>query len=226
MSMVTADAATAFQRALLTWHQASGRQLPWRRAPQSAYRTLVAEMMLRKTTTRNVEAVYPAFLARYPAAEDLCQAREDELREILRPLGIAERARLLRSTGDALVQKYSGKVPRATAELLALPGVGKYTAAAVRCFAYGEHEGLVDTNVVRILRRVFSISSQKARPHTDSKLWEVASALVSRTKPKIYNQALLDLGGTVCTLRQPKCARCPLTFMCEDFKRGRAGAQH
>jgi A/G-specific adenine glycosylase len=175
--------------------------------------------MLRKTTTRNVVTVYPAFIARYPAAEDLYHAREDELRDIIRPLGIADRARLLRSTAAALVERHSGQVPRRSRELLALPGVGKYTAAAVRCFAYGEREGLVDTNVVRVLGRVFSVSSARERPHTDPKLWEVANALVSRTKPRAYNQALLDLGGTVCTLGQPKCAECPLAFMCERFKR-------
>jgi A/G-specific adenine glycosylase len=222
--MLDPDKRAAFQSILLRWYRSAGRRFPWRRPPRSAYTTLVAEVMLRKTTARNVAAVFDQFIRLYPSPEALSRAKEDELSRMIRPLGIADRARLLRATADALVQKHGGQVPNSERELRALPGVGRYTAAAVRCFAFGESEGIVDTNVVRVISRVFSVSSCRGRPHTDPAIWVTANYLVSPDRPAAYNRALLDFGGTVCTLRHPKCVSCPLSSLCDYFIARNAGA--
>ncbi len=213
-----ADRVESFRTRLVKWYQESGRQFAWRSPRADPYRILVAEIMLRKTTARNVQQVFETFTARYPLPEALATADESELRDVIRPLGIADRARLLRMTARRIVERHGAQVPASFDALLALPGVGRYTANAVRCFGYGQPAALVDTNVIRVLRRVFSLASSKARPHTDPVLWCAAESLVMRDNPQSYNRALLDLGAGICTFRHPRCLSCPVSGVCDYFR--------
>jgi len=209
-----------FAARLVEWYRQNARRFPWRDSSTGPYPTLIAEIMLRKTTARNVEHVFTAFMSRYPSVHTLAEANEPELRDLIRPLGIADRARLLCTTAQAICEKHNGQVPASLAALLALPGVGRYTANAVRCFGYGQPVALLDTNVIRVLNRVFSVKSTKPRPHTDPNLWAIAESLVPPEQSQSYNRSLLDLGATICTFRNPRCHSCPLADQCDYFRRG------
>lgn len=180
-------------------------------------------MMLRKTGVRNANQVYDGFISRYPTLESLGAADEAEVRGMISALGIADRARLMVLTAQRLTADFSGRIPDSVDKLMSLPGVGRYTANAVLCFAYRKPTALVDTNVIRVLNRVFSIKSGHARPRMDPAIWRSAQRLVSETRPVAYNRALLDFAGTVCTARAPLCDECPLTEVC-DFYRSNRGA--
>lgn len=214
MSDASADKAFEFRRRLLRWFRTGRRSFSWRRR-RGAYETLVAEMLLRKTDAAKVAAVYDGFLAAYPTPRRLALADEEQLREELRDLGIADRARLLRLTAEQICARHGGRVPGTLPDLMRLPGVGRYSANAVLCFARGQRAPLVDTNVIRVLERVFSISSPKPRPHEDLALWERAAELVPEEGAASYNRALLDFAAKVCTARSPRCEQCPLHTICD-----------
>lgn len=208
----------AFQRSLLEWYRSGRRRFSWRNGRRTAYQTLIAEMMLRKTDSAKVERLYDAFIARYPSPEVLAAADEAALRDEIRLLGIADRARLLRLTAQQLIEQHGGRVPANRAALMRLPGVGRYIANAVLCFAYRRDAALLDTNIIRVVERVFSVRSGKPRPRDDPKLWEFAASLVPEGRAVSYNRALLDLAATICTASKPQCERCPLNQIC-DFAR-------
>lgn len=207
----------AFHNGLLAWYRRGRRRFPWRESRRNAYRTLIAELMLRKTAARAVGSTYLAFIARYPTPQELSRAKDQDLRILLRPLGIIDRARLLRQAGEKLVGTYQGRVPRSTRELRTLPGVGRYTAAAVRCFGFGEDEAIVDRNVIRVLGRIFSLRPATPRPHNDPALWQFARELVPRGHAVAYNRALLDFAAAVCTHTNPRCMSCPLRSICDAY---------
>ncbi|MCX6359218.1 MAG: hypothetical protein NT029_05415 [Armatimonadetes bacterium] len=223
-----ADRREEFATRLYGWYRTAGRRFPWRGGRSSAYHILVAEMMLRKTDVRKVEGVYTAFIARYPTVQCLARADERELRDSIRLLGIEDRARLMRVTANIIVSEHAGKVPSTYNALVSLPGIGRYSANAVLCFAYRRDTALVDTNIIRILGRVFSVWSQKARPREDMRLWDVAAGLVPAGHGIRHNRALLDLAATTCTPTKPKCAVCSLNELCDYARcpgreRGSAG---
>lgn len=205
----------AFQHRLLDWYRTGRRQFSWRNGKRSAYETLVAEMMLRKTDAAKVAAVYDSFVAAYPNPEALAQANEALLREQIRLLGIADRARLLVLTAKQIMERHRGRVPNTLEALLDLPGVGRYTANAVLCFSYHRDSPLLDSNVIRILQRVFSVHSSRSRAHEDPELWAFAEELVPVGKATTYNRAILDFAATVCTASHPRCGTCPLFPLCD-----------
>ncbi|OYV66571.1 MAG: hypothetical protein B7Z72_11105 [Gemmatimonadetes bacterium 21-71-4] len=200
--------AAKFRRRLLAWYRRAARDLPWRRT-RDPYRILVSEFMLQQTQVSRVLEFYPRFLRRYPSLEVLARAKPAAVREAWEGLGYYRRAANLHRLARTLVREHEGVVPSDPAALEELPGVGPYTAGAVAVFAYEKPVAAVDTNVRRVLRRVFScrtakdtgILAQLLQPRSGKTAWS-------------FNQALMELGALVCTARAPKCGACPANSLC------------
>ncbi len=207
----------AFVRRLLTWYRAHRRDLPWRHTTDP-YRVLVSEVMLQQTQVDRVLPKYREFLRRYPSIEALAAASVDTVRETWYPLGYNIRPVRLHAIARTVVQEYDGKVPDDRAALLGLKGIGPYTAGAVLSFAYGRRAPLVDTNVRRVLQRVFyGIPKDAGSPQRDARLWRLAEALLPRRATYDFNQGMMELGATVCVARMPRCAICPLRPLCRAY---------
>jgi len=204
---------------LLEWWKKNKRFFPWRRR-KNPYAILIAEMLLRKTTAKQVENMYSSFLKNYPTPKVLSEADEKELSKILTPLGIEHhRASLFVKFGKTIVDNYKGKIPITEKELLKLPGVGLYATNAVLSFSQNINVPLVDTNFIRIIERVFDFTSSKARARNDSKIWEFAGELIPNGKSREFNLAVLDFAATVCKSRNPECSSCPIIQICAFQKK-------
>jgi A/G-specific adenine glycosylase len=210
----------AFQARLLEWFQQNGRDLPWRRT-RDPYKILVSEVMLQQTQVERVREYYRRFLREYPTVQDLAAARPARVRESWDGLGYYARARNLHAAARTIVRRQGGRVPRHVEELRALPGVGRYTAGAVASFAYGESAPILDTNVRRVLSRIFVRRRAVRQADEDRRLWALAGAVIPDGDAWTMNQALMDFGATICTARNPKCQGCPLQLLCAFYERGR-----
>jgi A/G-specific adenine glycosylase len=206
---IAEDAAERVRDALLTWYAASQRKLPWRET-SDAYAILVSEVMLQQTQVERVIPVYHAFLQRFPTFEALAAAPPSEVIRAWAGMGYNRRALNLQRAAQAVVERHGGALPHDPAALRALPGVGEYTANALACFALGEQTAVVDTNVRRVLGRVFH---WPAAP-TDREVAGTARRVLPEGHAWSWNQALMDLGATVCTSRRPTCLLCPLRESC------------
>lgn len=205
-----------FRRHLLTWYGANGRDLPWRRT-DDPYHILVSEVMLQQTQVDRVLPKYHEWLDRYPSLEALASAPEAEVDAAWRPLGYNIRPRRLHAIARESVARYGGQLPSDEETLLSFKGIGAYTAGAIRSFAFGQRAAILDTNVARVLFRVF-VGGGDPRAHATRKhLWAVSEALVPRKQVFDFNQALMDLGALVCVARKPKCLVCPMTKMCRSY---------
>jgi A/G-specific adenine glycosylase len=205
-----------FRRALLAWYRAHGRDLPWRRT-DDPYHILVSEIMLQQTQVDRVLPKYHEWLAKYPSLEALASAPEDQVAETWRPLGYNIRPRRLQSIARESMSRYGGQLPSDADALLAFKGIGAYTAGAIRSFAFGQRAAIVDTNIARVLLRVF-LGRGNVKDHATRKhLWAVSEALVPRKHVFDFNQALMDLGATICVARKPKCLVCPMTKVCRTY---------
>jgi A/G-specific adenine glycosylase len=211
-----------FRRTLLNWYRRNGRDLPWRRTADP-YHILVSEVMLQQTQVDRVLPKYHEWLAKYPSLEVLAAAPEDEVADTWRPLGYNIRPRRLHAIARESVSRYGGELPSDEETLLSFKGIGAYTAGAIRSFAFGQRAAILDTNVARVLYRVF-VARGDARAHAmRRRLWSLSDALVPQKHVFDFNQALMDLGATVCVARKPDCGRCPMTKMCRSYPRlGRA----
>jgi A/G-specific adenine glycosylase len=205
--------AAAFRRRLLGWYAGHRRDLPWR-GVGDPYAVLVSEVMLQQTQVARVREFYPRFLARYPTLEDLAAATGAQVRESWDGLGYYARARYLHAAAQVIVHELGGTVPRAAAELRRLPGIGRYTAGAVASLAFGADEAAVDTNVARVLGRVFRLRGAPRSARRLRRVWALATALVPRRRSADWNQALMDLGATICVARAPRCEACPVAASC------------
>jgi A/G-specific adenine glycosylase len=202
-----------FRRALLAWYRAHGRTLPWRQT-SDPYHILVSEMMLQQTQVDRVLPKYHEWLEKYPSLAALAAAGDREVSETWRPLGYNIRPRRLHAIARESVARYGGSLPSDEETLLSFQGIGAYTAGAIRSFAFGQRAAIVDTNVARVLFRVF-VGHGDARAHSMRRhLWAVSEALVPRKHVFDFNQALMDLGALVCTARKPKCSSCPMRKIC------------
>jgi A/G-specific adenine glycosylase len=198
---------------LLKWSQVNGRQLPWRKTADP-YRVFVAEFMLQRTGVSQVANVYDVFLARFPNAHTVRNSPIDEIASALGPLGLRKRIPQFHEALSLISSVYGGRVPETLSDLLALPGVGPYTARAVLCFAYGHRVGIVDVNITRVLERLLGESLSSGSTHARKRTWDLADALVSFGCPKAVNWALLDLAHLVCVRGEPCCSTCPLARLC------------
>jgi A/G-specific adenine glycosylase len=208
-------ARRAFRRRLLGWYEAHGRDLPWRRATDP-YQILVSEIMLQQTQVDRVLPKYREWLQRFPSLSALAASPVERAVEAWYPLGYNIRPRRLHAIAREAVSRYGGSLPADEATLLSFEGIGQYTAGAIRSFAFGQRSAILDTNVARVLFRMF-VGNGDARSHrTRSQLWRVSRALLPRTRVFDFNQALMDLGALVCTARRPRCPACPMARVCRS----------
>ena len=177
--------------------------------------------MLQQTPVSRVIPKYREWLRRYPSFEALARASVREVQETWYPLGYNIRPRRLRDIARTVLRHYQGRLPPTKDALLALKGIGPYTAGALLTFAYGQAEPIVDTNVRRVLRRVFC----GRRTASDRQLWALSAALLPSHDAYDFNQALMDLGATVCTARAPRCPNCPMRRLCAAYTSTRSGAE-
>jgi A/G-specific adenine glycosylase len=203
-----------FQQRLLKWYKENGRDLPWRKT-SDPYHILVSEVMLQQTQVDRVIPKYHEFLDRYPSFEDLAGAPVGDVKKTWYPLGYNIRPERLHSIACETIARYGGKLPSGHEELLSFKGIGRYTAGAIRSFAFNEDAPILDTNVMRVLHRVFvgkgNPKSQKTR------LWELSEALIPRGKGYDFNQAMMDFGALCCTARNPYCLLCPMKTFCKSY---------
>jgi len=204
---------------LLEWWKKNKRHFPWRRR-KNPYAILIAEMLLRKTTAKQVEKMYSSFLKKYPSPKALSEAKKNKLKKILTPLGIEHhRTNLLIEFGKTVIDDFNGKIPSSEKELRKLPGVGPYATNAVLSFSHNKNVPMVDTNFIRVIERVFHFTSSNARARNDSKLWEFAEDLIPNGKSREFNLAVLDFAATVCKSQNPKCNTCILIQICKSQKK-------
>jgi A/G-specific adenine glycosylase len=192
---------------LLAWYDAHARDLPWRES-RDPYRVWLSEIMLQQTRVAAVLAHYQEFLRRFPTLEKLARAREASVLAAWSGLGYYRRARMLHAAAKVLVRERDGKFPATAPGLQDLPGVGRYTAAAIASIAFGEPVAVVDGNVERVLQRV------SGRRLSGDEFWLAAEDLLDRERPGDFNQAMMELGATVCTPRAPACLTCPVVELC------------
>ena len=196
-----------FRNELLAWYELHRRDLPWRQN-RDPYRVWLSEIMLQQTRVAAVIAHYHEFLRRFPTVEKLAAAREASVLAAWSGLGYYRRARLLHAASRVIVRERQGKFPESAAELLELPGIGRYTAAAIASIAFNEPAAVVDGNVERVLGRVVGKSLSGER------LWTAAGDLLDGKRPGEFNQAIMELGAVVCTPRSPRCLLCPVAKLC------------
>jgi len=207
---------------LLAWYDANQRDLPWRREI-SAYRTWVSEIMLQQTRVSAVIPYFERFLEAFPTVEALAQAEEDRLLKLWEGLGYYNRARNLHRAAKIVAEEYGGKFPEDPDALRALPGVGDYTAGAIASIAFGKKAAAVDGNVLRVLARYLDCHGDITETKVKRELSAVAHEAVDEARPGDFNQAMMDLGATVCIPNgTPVCDACPLRANCRAFKRGTA----
>jgi A/G-specific adenine glycosylase len=208
--------ATRFQRRLLAWYRRHGRDLPWRRT-REPYRVLVSEIMLQQTQVDRVLPKYEQFVDRYPTMEALAEAPVDDVRRLWYPLGYNIRPVRLHAIARESVARYGGRLPDSAETLRRLPGVGRYTAGAILAFAHGQDVAVLDTNVRRVLGRVFLGPRRLRRLRGEKALWDLAASLVPRGRGYDFNQALMDFGATWCTPHHPRCPRCSMRSFCASY---------
>lgn len=196
-----------FRRRLLAWYADHARELPWR-ASRDPYRVWLSEIMLQQTRVAAVIGHYQEFLRRFPTVEKLATAREASVLAAWSGLGYYRRARTLHAAAKVIVREYGGEFPASAEQLRALPGIGRYTAAAIASIAFAEPVAVVDGNVERVLQRVLG------KRMAGEELWETAGGLLNAKRPGDFNQAMMELGATVCTPRGPGCLTCPVVEVC------------
>ncbi len=214
-----------FAQRLLHWQAEHGRRgLPWQ-GQQSPYRVWLSEIMLQQTQVATVVTYYQRFLQHFPTVADLAAAPEDQVMRLWAGLGYYSRARNLHRCAQQVVQDWGGQFPPTAQALQSLPGIGPSTAAAIAAFCYGERVAIFDGNVARVLARHSGFGADLSQAAPKRELWALASALLPtedlpHTMPR-YTQAMMDLGATVCTPRQPQCPVCPLQSDCLALAQGR-----
>jgi A/G-specific adenine glycosylase len=196
-----------FRQRLLAWYDLHARDLPWRADPDP-YRVWISEIMLQQTRVAAVLDHYREFLRRFPTVEKLAAARQASVLAAWSGLGYYRRARMLHAAAKVIVREHGGKFPASEKQLRTLPGIGRYTAAAIASIAFGESVAVVDGNVERVLRRV------TGKPLAEEELWAAANDLLDKKRPGDFNQATMELGAVVCTPRAPACLTCPIVKLC------------
>jgi A/G-specific adenine glycosylase len=203
---------TAIRRALLGWYDRNRRDLPWRRT-SDPYPIWVSEVMLQQTTVKTATPYYEAFLQRFPTLHALAEEAEEEVLSAWSGLGYYHRARNLHRGAQHVAERHGGRFPNTLEAALAVPGVGLYTASAVLSIAHGQALPVVDGNVRRVLARLLALRGPEYR--RDGPYYNRAEELLDRERPGDWNQALMELGATVCVPRQPRCDACPLRAHCQ-----------
>jgi A/G-specific adenine glycosylase len=205
-----------FRARLLTWYRANGRSLPWR-ATSDPYHILVSEVMLQQTQVDRVLPKYHEWLTKFPTLSALAEAPEDDVSITWRPLGYNIRPKRLQWIAREAVAHFGGALPSDEKTLLSFKGLGRYTVGAIRSFAFRQRAAILDTNVARVLFRVFVAKGDLKAHATIGHLWAISETLVPRKQVFDFNQALMDFGATMCTARKPRCSECPMRRSCVSF---------
>ena len=198
------------------WFSQTGKDYPWRRT-REPYAILISEVMLQQTQIATVlgRGFYTRFLETFPGVEALAVAEDERLLKSWEGLGYYRRVRMLRETARAVIAEHGGKFPRELAALMKLPGIGRYTAGALRAFAFDLPSAVVDGNVARVLSRVMDFSEPVDGTAGQKQMWEWAEVLADPERPRIYNSALMELGQTICRPGVPDCLSCPVAGFCK-----------
>ncbi|MCO7125791.1 A/G-specific adenine glycosylase [Sporolactobacillus shoreicorticis] len=208
-----------FNHDLLDWFHTRGRRLPWRETTNPYY-IWISEVMLQQTQVNTVIPYYNQFISRFPTPDALAEAPEQEVLKCWEGLGYYSRARNLQHGVREVVEKYDGRLPKQKDELLSITGIGPYTAAALLSIAYNEPEPAIDGNLMRVLSRVFLIDDDIAKQKTRKKFEKLASDLIIETEPAAFNQALMDIGATICRPKNTDCSECPIQRYCLAYDEG------
>ena len=211
----------SFSQRLLAWYDSSARVFSFR-GTKDPYRVWISEIMLQQTRTESVTPYYEHFLSTFPDIHTLAAAGEEDVLRCWQGLGYYSRARNLHKAAQIIVQEYGGRFPRTAEELRKLPGIGPYTAAAVASIAFDEPVPAMDGNLIRVFSRITDESEDATQPAVLGRLTETARAEMPADRPGDYNQALMDLGATICTPGTPDCARCPVLAECLASASGQA----
>ena len=207
--------------ALLAWYDRCARKMPWR-GIRNPYRTWISEIMLQQTRVETVIPYYERFISRFPSLSDLAAAQESDVLKMWEGLGYYSRARNLLKGARQVMEQYGGILPEDPALLRKISGIGPYTAGAIASIAYNIPVPAVDGNVLRVYSRLFGVRENLLLPPVRKGIEAAAAAMVPRDRPGDYNQAVMDLGATVCVPGTPDCDRCPLSAFCDAFARGDA----
>lgn len=205
---------------MIAWFEANGRDLPWRRT-RNPYHVLVSEIMLQQTQVDRVKPKYAAFLEQFPSLEALAAASPGDVIRAWAGLGYNRRALNLQRTAQAVINDHEGRFPETPDALRNLPGIGPYTAGAVACFAFERDVAFMDTNIRRVIRRLF-VGPDDAGESSDRELIPMAEAAVPQGRGWIWNQAIMELGALICTAARPRCQICPLRGECRAYAVWRA----
>lgn len=212
--MLDAERLQHIRTTLIAWFEANGRDLPWRRT-RDPYRILVSEIMLQQTQVDRVKPKWEAFLAQFPTIEALAAAPPGDVIRAWAGLGYNRRALNLQRTAQAMLRDWNGAFPTTPKELKTLPGIGPYTAGAVACFAFERDVAFMDTNIKRVLQRVWV--GPDDTPASERELLTIATAAVPLGQGWTWNQAIMELGALVCTAAKPRCQICPLRSECRAY---------
>jgi A/G-specific adenine glycosylase len=217
--MLTGSELRAFRKNLLAWFRQFQRDLPWRR-DKNAYRVWLSEIMLQQTRVAAVIPYYERFLARFPTVRALAEAPPEAVLRLWSGLGYYSRARNLQRAAQQIMAKHAGKFPEKDSDVLALPGIGAYTSAAILSIAFDQERAVLDGNVARVLARLFATRGDLREPACWRKLQRAVDELLERKSPGDWNQAMMELGATICTPRAPQCLLCPVASYCAARKQG------
>jgi len=208
-----------FRKALLGWFQEFQRDLPWRKN-RDPYRIWISEIMLQQTRVAVVVPYYEQFLSRFPDVQSLASAPQQEVLRLWSGLGYYSRARNLEKAAQQIVAKHSGKFPRQREELLSLAGIGEYTASAILSIAFDDKHAVLDGNVARVVSRLHAIRGDLREPKRWRDLQSSADQLLALDSAGDWNQAMMELGATICLPRSPQCLLCPVATFCAGRKLG------
>jgi len=214
---ISEDKANFFVEKISEWGKNHYRNFPWRNT-RDPFKILIAEMMLQRTNANQVQRVYEKFMDKYGSPKQLASADVSVISEDLGSLGLAYRAERLKNIAEIIVKRFHGKVPEQSFELQSLPGVGRYISNAVLCFAFGMNIPLVDSNIIRVMRRVFSLPLDR-ESRKDRQIWDMMAILVSKGRSREFNYALLDFSKDICRDRAAAHEICPVKNVCDFYQR-------
>ena len=213
LSHLDSRAKTDLRRKLLAWFDANQRDLPWRRN-KTAYRIWVSEIMLQQTQVVTVIDYYKRFIKQFPTVKKLAAARESEILKIWEGLGYYRRARQLHAAAQVIVEQHGGKFPTDFDEVLALPGIGRYTAGAILSISGDQRLPILEGNTIRVFSRLMLLDGDTTTRENQNALWDFSEELLPRKRAGDFNQALMELGSEVCKRRNPLCSDCPVRLHC------------
>ncbi len=202
-----------FSEKIIEWGKSNLREFPWRKNI-NPFKVLIGELLLQRTTSRQVDEVFNEFMVEYPTPKDLADSDVDKILKIIKPLGLFRRANTLFKLANQIENEHLGEIPENYTNLIKLFGVGKYIANATLCFSFNKKVPIVDTNVIRIFQRFFNFKSDKKYIESDKQIWELAENLLPDKNCRSYNYSLLDFGNLICKPKIPECQSCVIQEKC------------